>query len=103
MPEMTFRTVSGDFTVEGREGYSLMELGISNDVPGIAGDCGGVLACATCHVRIAAPWREKTGEPEANELDMLEAVEAPNVDSRLCCQILWRDDLDGLVVEVPGE
>ncbi|AXQ30692.1 2Fe-2S ferredoxin [Solimonas sp. K1W22B-7] len=82
-------------------GQSLMEVGRFNNVEGILGDCGGSCACATCHVYVSAPWRAVVGEPddiETSTLDM--ATDVLPGQSRLCCQIQLRDELDGLQVTV---
>jgi 2Fe-2S ferredoxin len=103
MPKITFETIQGDVTLEGRDGYSLMEIAVSSGVAGISGDCGGVLACATCHIHVPDDWRAKTGEPSEVELDMLDVAANVTPQSRLCCQIPWSDDLDGIAVSVPPE
>ena len=104
MPQITWKTADGaTTTLDVADGLSLMEAARDNNIDGIYGDCGGNLACATCHVLVAEDWLAKTGEVTAMEDDMLEMVETsrqPN--SRLCCQIVARAALDGLVVEVPG-
>ncbi len=83
-------------------GISVMQLALSNAVPGIVGECGGVMSCATCHVYVDAPWLERLPPPRRAELDMLEFADAPSQNSRLGCQIKLCDALDGLVVRVPA-
>lgn len=104
MAQITWNTADGEsMTLDVAEGMSLMEAARDHNINGIYGDCGGNLACATCHVVVAPEWLAKTGEVSAMEDDMLEMVETgrqPN--SRLCCQIKAGPALDGLVVEVPG-
>lgn len=82
-------------------GHSLMEAAVYNSVPGVIGDCGGALACATCHVVVEetpVPLEEKSG----TEADMLDFAEAPaEPSSRLSCQIRARRELDGIVLRVP--
>lgn len=104
MPKVTW-------IVEGQEpivadvasGDSLMEASLDNDVPFISGDCGGCLSCATCHVIVDDAWVAKVGSPDKVEVSMLECTEAPaETNSRLACQIFMSDDLDGLVLRVPG-
>lgn len=80
---------------------SLMEVATANGVEGILGDCGGGCACATCHVLVPDEWREVVGDPDDVEdmtLDMAGDVRREN--SRLCCQIKLRPELDGLKVTV---
>jgi 2Fe-2S ferredoxin len=87
------------------EGETLMELARANGVEGILGDCGGGCACATCHVYVDPDWMEAVGKPDDVEdmtLDMAGDVYKSN--SRLCCQISARGNLDGLrVIVAPHE
>ena len=83
-------------------GHNLMEAAVANNVPGVIGECGGCLSCATCHVYVDPAWTEKTGKPEDMENEMLEVTAAERRDvSRLSCQILASDRLDGLILHVP--
>ena len=88
-------------TVEGQPGLSVMETAIKNLVPGIDADCGGACACATCHVYVDEAWREATGKPQAMEESMLDFAYEPKENSRLSCQILVTEALDGLIVRLP--
>jgi 2Fe-2S ferredoxin len=82
-------------------GMSLMELARTRGVDGILGDCGGVCACATCHVYIAANWTEIVGPPDEIESEMLDMVaDVMREGSRLSCQIKVAPELDGLEVTV---
>ena len=87
--------------VEVRNGLSVMEGAIKNNVPGIDADCGGACACATCHVYVEEAWRAKVGEPSPMEEDMLDFGYDVRANSRLSCQIKVSDVLDGLVVRTP--
>jgi 2Fe-2S ferredoxin len=78
-----------------------MEGAIRNGVPGIEAECGGACACATCHVYVSEEWREKTGEAEPMEQDMLDFAYDVRPSSRLSCQIKVTPELDGLVVTTP--
>ena len=92
-----------EVTADVSNGTSLMDAAVENSVPGIYGECGGCLSCATCHVIVDDAWFERTGEPDAIEDSMLEMTEHPRSErSRLSCQIEASDELDGLVVHVPG-
>lgn len=83
------------------EGTSLMELGRSNGVTGIMGDCGGGCACATCHVFVADNWWAKVGGPDDIETAMLDVVSDVMTErSRLGCQVKMSAELDGLEVTV---
>ncbi|PWR24625.1 2Fe-2S iron-sulfur cluster-binding protein [Zavarzinia aquatilis] len=87
--------------VEVKAGLSVMEGAVKNNIPGIDGDCGGACACATCHVYVDAAWRDKVGTAEDLEKSMLEFAENVEENSRLSCQIVVSDALDGLVVRMP--
>ncbi len=83
-------------------GESVMQGAVNNMVEGVVAECGGALACATCHCYVDEEWTDKVGPPSEAEKDMLDfaACEAkPN--SRLSCQIFVDDALDGLVVRLP--
>ncbi len=102
MPKITYIQHDGtEQVVEVRNGLSVMEGAVKNNVPGIDADCGGACACATCHVYVDEAWMEKTGERSAMEESMLDFAEAVQDNSRLSCQIKVRDELDGLVVRTP--
>ena len=89
-----------DASVE--SGVSMMEAAVANNVPGVVGECGGSLSCATCHVYVEDGWSAKTGEVGDFEDAMLDITSADRRDtSRLSCQIESHPDLDGLVLIVP--
>ena len=82
-------------------GTSIMEGAVSNSIPGIDADCGGGMACATCHVYVKEDWFDKVNKKNEGEDDMLDQAYEPKKNSRLSCQIIVSDDLDGLVVDMP--
>jgi 2Fe-2S ferredoxin len=84
-------------------GENVMRGALYHDLPGIVGECGGGLACATCHCYVDAAWTERTGGPSSqDEADMLESTAAEiKPSSRLSCQIVMTEELDGLVVHLP--
>ena len=82
-------------------GLSVMEGAIQNDIPGIDADCGGGMACATCHVYVKEEWLDKLPTKEDGEEDMLDMAFEPKKNSRLSCQIVVGDELDGLIVHLP--
>lgn len=103
MAKITFIDVQGEArTVEAEPGSTVMEAAVRNGVPGIEAECGGACACATCHVYVEEEWREKVGDPEPMEEDMLDFAFEVKPSSRLSCQIRVREDLDGLVVRTPA-
>ena len=102
MSKIKFIEFSGnEHSVEGIIGESLMEIALSNDVPGIEADCGGSCACGTCHVYIESDWFYKLEEKTDMENSMLEFTDNVNENSRLSCQIEFKDELDGLEVRLP--
>jgi len=102
MPKVTFIAHNGQHhPVDVPAGLSLMRAAIDNNVPGIDGDCGGQCACATCHVFVEAPWAALTGPRTKQEDEMLNFAAELRDSSRLACQIMVTDALDGLVVQMP--
>jgi 2Fe-2S ferredoxin len=102
MPQIKYIESDGtEHLVEVPIGQSLMEGAVRNGVSGIAGDCGGAGACATCHVYIDEASRNKVGEISALETEMLEFVQNSAPNSRLSCQIKSSEALDQLVVYMP--
>ena len=87
--------------VEVQNGFTVMEGAIQNDIPGIDADCGGGMSCATCHVYVKEDWYGKLPEKEMGEDDMLDQAYEPKSNSRLSCQLIVSDDLDGLCVHMP--
>lgn len=103
MPTIRFVEPSGAVhEVEAEAGQSVMDAATGNLVPGIIGECGGCCSCATCHVYVDAPWFERLGEIDEMEAMMLEGAIDPEPDSRLGCQIVVSDELDGLTVRIPA-
>ena len=87
--------------IELDDGISVMEGAVRNGIPGIDGDCGGMRACATCHVHVLPEWLAETGGPGEEENELLELAPDRDAASRLSCQIEMRPSLDGLVVQMP--
>jgi len=90
-------------TVEVQNGLTVMEGAVQNDIPGIDADCGGGMACATCHVYVKNDWFDKITPKEDGEEDMLDMAFEPKKNSRLSCQLTVSDELDGLVVNIPSK
>jgi ferredoxin, 2Fe-2S len=82
-------------------GHSLMQGATDNKLPGILGECGGQMACGTCHVFLEAPWLERCGSRSAFEQGMLEFSNHTLPNSRLGCQVKLSEALDGLVLRMP--
>ena len=83
--------------VTGKPKTSVMESLRDAGVP-IRADCGGAMACATCHVIVDPDWIARTGKADADEMDLLDLSDYRTENSRLCCQIPVREELDGLKI-----
>lgn len=108
MAKMTFIMRDGSpFEVEAPLGLSVMEIANKEGIHEIEGACGGSLACATCHVYVHPDWWEKVLPKDDNavseeEEDMLDLAFELRDTSRLSCQIILSEELDGLTVALPG-
>lgn len=89
--------------VEASVGLSVMEVATQNDIPGIPADCGGSCACATCHVHVSSDWLERLPDAQQMEHDMLDFAEGVNDQSRLSCQIMLTEAMNGMRISIPAE
>ena len=104
MPKITYISHEGKKnTVEVAIGLSVMEGAIQNNIEGIDADCGGSMACATCHVYVPEKWFSKLEKPQDAEQDMIDMAYEPKKNSRLSCQIIVSNELDGLEVITPSK
>ena len=104
MAKITYIEHNGtSHTVEVKKGLSVMEGAVQNNIPGIDADCGGSMACATCHVYVKEEWFDKLPKKEDGEEDMLDMAFEPKKNSRLSCQLIVSDEIDGLVVNIPSK
>ena len=102
MPKINFTDSSGNKrTVEIENGLSVMEGAVQNNINEIDADCGGSMACATCHVYVNEEWLNKIPKAEDAENDMIDVAFEPKKNSRLSCQLIVSDELDGLYVTTP--
>ena len=102
MAKITYIEYDGKtHTIEVANGLSVMEGAVQNNIPGIDADCGGSMACATCHVYVKEEWFNKLPKKEDGEEDMLDMAFEPKKNSRLSCQLIVSDLLDGLIVNLP--
>ena len=102
MPKITYNDFQGNSkTIEVDNGLSVMEGAIQKNIPGIDADCGGSMACATCHVYVEDKWFDKIPKAEDAENDMIDMAFEPKKNSRLSCQIIVSDELDGLEITTP--
>ena len=104
MAKITYHTYDNKtHTVDVQKGLTVMEGAVQNDIPGIDADCGGGMACATCHVYVKEEWFNKLPDKSIGEDDMLDMAYEPKKNSRLSCQITVSDDIDGLEVHLPSK
>ena len=104
MSKITYIDSSGNSkTIDVENGLSVMEGAVQNNIPGIDADCGGGMACATCHVYVKEEWLDKLPTKEDGEEDMLDMAFEPKNNSRLSCQLIVSDELDGLEVNIPSK
>ena len=104
MPKITYIEHSGkSHTIQVQNGLTVMEGAVQNNIPGIDADCGGSMACATCHVYVKEEWFDKLPKKEDGEEDMIDMAYEPNKFSRLSCQLVVSDGLEGLIVRLPAK
>ncbi|MEV7010074.1 2Fe-2S iron-sulfur cluster-binding protein [Streptosporangium sp. NPDC051022] len=104
MPEVTFHEPDGtSITVTTVRPVSVMHAAVTNNVPGIVGECGGNAMCATCHVYVREIDLDRLPGMEEDEDEMLEGTVAERTGrSRLGCQLILDDRLDGIEVDIPA-
>lgn len=104
MAKITYIENNGkSHSVDVAEGLTVMEGAVQNNIPGIDADCGGGMACATCHVYVKDEWFDKINKKSEGEDDMIDQAYEPKKSSRLSCQIQVSSDIDGLEVHLPGK
>jgi ferredoxin, 2Fe-2S len=102
MPKVTFIEKDGTrHEVDAEVGVSLLEIARRNDIP-LEGTCEGSLACSTCHVVVDPEWYDLLPDASEDEEDMLDLAFGLTRTSRLGCQIVFTEELDGLIVRLPG-
>lgn len=102
MPKIVFIEKDGHHKeIDAPNGVSIMEIAHMYDID-LEGACGGSLACSTCHVIVDSAWFNKLDDPTESEEDMLDLAFGLTHTSRLGCQIIMSDELDGLVVSLPS-
>jgi ferredoxin len=106
MPQVvavTFHTADGQtVAAQARAGDRLLEVAQAAGMP-LEGTCEGQMACSTCHVILGPEWFERLPRASEDEEDMLDLAAGVTRTSRLSCQIVLTDDLDGIAVRIPGE
>ncbi|MBL4603229.1 MAG: 2Fe-2S iron-sulfur cluster binding domain-containing protein [Emcibacteraceae bacterium] len=102
MPIITYISPEDkEYKVEAAIGDTLMQIAVDNDVDGIDADCGGACACATCHIIIPTKFRTAAGIADEDESALLDFLDNRIAGSRLSCQIIMNEDLDGMAVKIP--
>ncbi|MFK0570455.1 2Fe-2S iron-sulfur cluster-binding protein [Endozoicomonas sp.] len=102
MPLIQFITHDGNqYEADIEAGSTLMQGAVDNMIDGILAECGGALSCATCHCYIDDAWIDVIGPAKGVEHEMLDVVRKPKESSRLSCQIVVTDEMEGLVVHLP--
>lgn len=86
-----------------RSGMSVMQIAVSNGIDAIIGECGGNLSCATCHAYVGERWLDRIPRAEIQEIAMLGCAHDILSNSRLMCQIVVTDCLNGIEIELPGK
>lgn len=103
MVKVTFLTAKGErVAAEGRAGDRLLEVAQAAGMP-LEGTCEGQMACSTCHVVVAKEWFARLPRASEDEEDMLDLAAGVRPTSRLSCQIVLGEELDGIEVTIPGE
>ena len=103
MPQIIFISHDGrEQEAEVTSGTSVMQAAVDNFVDGIVAECGGACSCATCHCYVDDAWLPKIPPADAIELQMIDCAIDPQSNSRLSCQLVMSDELDGLLVRLPA-
>jgi 2Fe-2S ferredoxin len=103
MVAVRFQQADGSIqTLDLAEGENLMKEAVCSGIEGIDADCGGALACATCHVRFDPEWYANVGKPGESETEMLGFAVDAGEGSRLSCQIQITSAMEGMLVHVPA-
>lgn len=104
MPKLVVTTRNGSEQVlEGQSGLSVMEVIRDGGVDELLALCGGCCSCATCHIHIDPEFADKFPAMGEDENDLLESSDHRNERSRLSCQIIFTDALDGMRVSIAQE
>ncbi|MFC4278529.1 2Fe-2S iron-sulfur cluster-binding protein [Achromobacter aloeverae] len=103
MPVAVFELPDGaEQTLDVPEDWSLMEAARRDGLQGIVAECGGGAICGTCHVQVGAEWYARLEAPGIAEEALLEVVPERCPTSRLSCQVIMTQGLDGIRVRVPA-
>ena len=104
MPRITFVQPDGSReTIHVAPGRTAMEAARDHNIRGILAECGGECACSTCHCYVDATWLARVPGRTDEEASLIEFAPEPRAASRLACQLLVTEALDGLVLHIPEE
>jgi 2Fe-2S ferredoxin len=103
LPRITYKQHDGtEHVVEVEAGTSVMQGALNNGISGVVAECGGSMACATCHVYVDDAWLDRLPETDEMESQMLDCVAAERrANSRLGCQVNVTDEISGMIVRIP--
>ncbi|SFV02585.1 2Fe-2S iron-sulfur cluster-binding protein [Pseudoduganella namucuonensis] len=103
MAKVIYITAAGERTeLEVDAGVNLMQAAVSNGIYEIVGDCGGSASCATCHVYLDPAFAQLVPAPGPREEQMMGSTASPRTaESRLSCQIVMEEQLDGIILRIP--
>ncbi|GGC15907.1 ferredoxin [Novosphingobium endophyticum] len=102
MVTIIFKHPDGEETrVDSPVGETVMRVAVEAGIPGIVGDCGGNLSCATCHCYVDPAWGSSLPNMSADEETMLESALDVTLESRLSCQIVVTAELEGIRLMIP--
>lgn len=102
MPKLTFNHEGDVYVVDGEVGESVMRAATRAEVPGVIGECGGELSCATCHVIVRSDHVDVFPPTSRDEEELLDVIDEREDCSRLSCQMPITEAADGLIVDVPS-
>lgn len=104
MPNIFVTLRSGEEqSISGENGQTLMEAIREAGGEELLAMCGGCCSCATCHVIVEEPWAALVGLPCEDENDLLDSSEHRVQGSRLSCQVMLSEQLEGLRVAIAPE
>lgn len=102
MPLINYIEANGKHhEIEVASGDTIMQGAVDNMIDSLLAECGGACACATCHCYVDEAWADKVPAATDIEKDLLEAVLEPKDNSRLSCQIVVSDEMEGFTVHLP--
>ena len=104
MPKITFVQPDGTRqTIEAAPGVSGMDAARASGIRGLRGECGGEILCSTCHCYVDEDWIDRLPPRQKKESDLIDFAWEPRLASRLSCQLVLTEALDGIVLHVPEQ